>query len=143
QKIRREIRDCALFVAVISHNTEARTEGYFRLEWHLADQRTQLMAKSRPFLVPVCIDDTPERHAEVPESFAQVHWTRLPAGETPQFFVERMQKLLLAEHSPAPAVAAAPPGAADRAPRHRRELRWTGLAAAIALVVAGAVWLAA
>jgi hypothetical protein len=59
QKIRREIRDCALFMPVISRNTQARTEGYFRLEWHLADQRTQLMAKSRPFLIPVCIDTCP------------------------------------------------------------------------------------
>ena len=40
QKIRREIRDCTLFIPVISRNTQARTEGYFRLEWHLADQRT-------------------------------------------------------------------------------------------------------
>ncbi|MGH3429446.1 MAG: toll/interleukin-1 receptor domain-containing protein [Mycobacteriales bacterium] len=40
QKIRREIRTCALFVPIISGSTQARTEGYFRLEWHLADQRT-------------------------------------------------------------------------------------------------------
>jgi Tol biopolymer transport system component len=142
QKIRREIRDSALFIAVISRNTQARTEGYFRLEWHLADQRTQLMARSHPFLVPVCIDDTPERHAEVPESFAQVHWTRLPGGETPQPFVERIQKLLRAENSPVPAVPVAP-GPAEPAVRQRRVWRWTGLAAGIALLAVGAVWLAA
>src|SRR3954466_8273099 len=51
-KIRRQIRDCALFVPVISASTQARTEGYFRLEWWLADQRTHLMAKERPFLMP-------------------------------------------------------------------------------------------
>ena len=69
QKIRRQIRDCTLFVPVISTNTQSRTEGYFRLEWHLADQRRLLMTKSRPFLVPVCVDATPELDAEVPESF--------------------------------------------------------------------------
>jgi Tol biopolymer transport system component len=106
QKIRREIRDCALFIAVISRNTEARTEGYFRLEWHLADQRTQLMARSRPFVLPVCIDDTLEKHAEVPESFAHVHWTRLPAGEASAAFVGRVRRLL------APESHARPPGAA-------------------------------
>jgi hypothetical protein len=37
--IRREIRDCALFIPVISANTASRHEGYFRLEWDLADQR--------------------------------------------------------------------------------------------------------
>ncbi len=31
QKIRREIQDCALFIAVISANTASRHEGYFRL----------------------------------------------------------------------------------------------------------------
>jgi hypothetical protein len=40
QKIRREIHDCALFIPIISANTAARQEGYFRLEWDLADQRT-------------------------------------------------------------------------------------------------------
>jgi hypothetical protein len=36
QKIRREIRDCALFIPIISANTQARLEGYFRREWKLA-----------------------------------------------------------------------------------------------------------
>jgi hypothetical protein len=46
QKIRREIRDCAPFLfLIISTNTQARPEGYFRLEWRLADQRTHLMGK--------------------------------------------------------------------------------------------------
>src|ERR1700757_5353938 len=75
-KIRKQIHDCALFIPIISAHTQARTEGYFRLEWHLADQRKLLMTKSRPFLVPVCIDGTPDANAEVPESFAAVQWTR-------------------------------------------------------------------
>jgi hypothetical protein len=33
QMIRQRIRDCALFIPVISTNTAARGEGYFRLEW--------------------------------------------------------------------------------------------------------------
>jgi Tol biopolymer transport system component len=107
--IRRQIRDCALFIAVVSRNTESRTEGYFRFEWHLADQRTQLMARSRPFIVPVCIDDTAERHAEVPDSFSQVQWIRLPAGETSLSFIERMSRLLAIEpqHARPPAQGAA------------------------------------
>jgi Tol biopolymer transport system component/DNA-binding winged helix-turn-helix (wHTH) protein len=101
QKIRREIRTCALFIPIISRSTQARTEGYFRLEWHLADQRTHLMARSRAFLLPVCIDDTPEAHAEVPESFAAVQWARLPAGETAPAFIERVLSLLSTEEHPA------------------------------------------
>ncbi len=155
QKIRREIRDCALFIAVISRNTQARTEGYFRLEWHLADQRTQLMAKSRPFLIPVCIDDTPEKEAEVPESFAHVHWSRAPAGEVPQGFVERVLRLLAAEQHdhpvtpdatpatrPSPAAAVHAAGAA-RAGALPRRLRWAGLAGGVVLLVAAVLVLAA
>jgi hypothetical protein len=55
QKIRRQIRECAIFIPIISSSSQARLEGYFRLEWRLADQRTHLMAKSRAFLLPVCI----------------------------------------------------------------------------------------
>jgi hypothetical protein len=58
QKIRTQIAECALFLPVISANTQARLEGYFRLEWRLAEQRSHLMAKGKRFLVPVCIDDT-------------------------------------------------------------------------------------
>src|SRR5271169_7086769 len=65
--IRRLIRGCALFVPVISANTQARTEGYFRLEWHLAEQRALTMAKGRPFIAPVAVDGTPERDALVPQ----------------------------------------------------------------------------
>src|SRR3954471_6263925 len=57
-KIRRQIKECALFVPVISANTQARGEGYFRLEWKLAADRSHLMARDHPFLVPVVIDDT-------------------------------------------------------------------------------------
>jgi TolB-like protein/Tfp pilus assembly protein PilF len=102
QKIRREIRECALFIPIISANTQARTEGYFRLEWRLADQRTQLMGKSRAFLVPVCIDDTGDANADVPDSFAAVQWTHLPGGATPAAFVEHVRRLLSGELSKGP-----------------------------------------
>lgn len=105
QKIRREIHDCALFIPVISINTASRHEGYFRLEWDLADQRTHMIARNRAFIVPVCLDATPEAAADVPESFQRVQWTRLPAGETPPAFVERVRSLLSTE----PPVTSRPP----------------------------------
>jgi adenylate cyclase len=94
QKIRREIHDCGLFIPVISANTASRHEGYFRLEWNLADQRTHMMARNRVFVVPVCLDATPDAGADVPESFQRVQWTRLAGGETPPAFVERVRRLL-------------------------------------------------
>jgi len=77
QKIRKQIRDCALFVPVISANTQARREGYFRLEWRLAVERMRHMDDDLPFLVPVVIDDTKDAEAFVPEKFREVQWTRL------------------------------------------------------------------
>src|SRR4051812_18198230 len=57
-KIRRQINDCTLFVAVISQHTQERTKGYFRLEWKLAVEQTHLLAEGVPFIAPVAIDDT-------------------------------------------------------------------------------------
>ncbi len=99
QKIRRQIKECALFLPIISANTQARPEGYFRLEWRLADQRTHLMGRNRAFLVPVCVDQTPDANADAPDSFTAVQWTRLPGGETPPAFVERVKRLLPGESS--------------------------------------------
>jgi TolB-like protein/Flp pilus assembly protein TadD len=109
QKIRHQIRDCAIFIPIISRNSQTRTEGYFRLEWRLADQRTHLMARSRAFLAPVCIDQTREAQAEVPESFTAVQWTRLPDGSMTPAFATRIAALLnldpniIANGSPPPA----------------------------------------
>ncbi|MSU51487.1 MAG: TIR domain-containing protein, partial [Opitutus sp.] len=94
-KIRGQIKECALFLPVISANTEARPEGYFRLEWKLADRRTDLMGKSKPFIVPISIDGTRDRGADVPDSFLAVQWTHLPGGETSAAFCERVKSLLV------------------------------------------------
>jgi TolB-like protein/Tfp pilus assembly protein PilF len=94
QKIRREIHDCGLFIPVISKHTQARLEGYFRREWKFAIDRTQDIAEQKPFLLPVVIDATDASDAFVPDAFRAVHWTRLPAGETPPAFVERIGRLL-------------------------------------------------
>jgi hypothetical protein len=93
-EIRKQIRECSLFMPVISANTQARAEGYFRREWKLAVERTHDMADHVTFLVPVVLDDTRDREAHVPEAFLKVQWTRLPGGETPPAFAERVRKLL-------------------------------------------------
>jgi len=93
-KIRTQIKDCALLIPIISANTQQRTEGYFRLEWRLADQRTHLMARSRPFLLPVVIDDTRDAEAQVPDSFTEVQWTCLAGGAGAEKFAARVKTLL-------------------------------------------------
>src|SRR5471032_1600968 len=69
QKIRKQIKECVLFVPVISAHTQDRSEGYFRLEWKLAVERTHLMAEGVPFLAPVVVDATAESGAVVPTEF--------------------------------------------------------------------------
>src|SRR3954447_14146568 len=64
-KIRKQIKDCALFVPIISANTQARREGYFRIEWKLAAQRMQGIAEGTPFLLPVLLDQVPDAGALV------------------------------------------------------------------------------
>jgi TolB-like protein/tetratricopeptide (TPR) repeat protein len=106
--IRRQIKECALFVPVISANTQAREEGYFRREWNLAVSRTMDMADDKPFLLPVVIDATMDVSARVPEKFREVQWTHLPASGAPAAFAERVQRLLSST------AAAAPPGVPPR-----------------------------
>jgi TolB-like protein/Tfp pilus assembly protein PilF len=109
RQIREQIHDCRLFIPVISANSERRDEGYFRREWALAADRTRDMAHKRAFLVPVVIDGTPERGASVPDKFHELHWTRLPGGETPPAFIERIQRLLVSDGPARPAAAASTP----------------------------------
>jgi len=120
QKIRHEIHDCALFMPVVSQHTQERLEGYFRLEWKLAVDRSHLMATERPFLVPVVVDGTRDQEAFVPDAFRAVQWTRLPGGETPAAFVERIKRLLSPELSPLNAVSGAAPGLREPVRASRR-----------------------
>lgn len=116
--IRRQIKSCALFIPVISANTHARIEGYFRLEWKLAVDRSHLLAPDQAFLVPVAIDQTPQSDERLPERFRDLQWTRLPEGNTPAAFVARIAGLLSTDASqaaaaPRPSPGTAPAGGAD------------------------------
>jgi tetratricopeptide (TPR) repeat protein len=91
--IRRQIKNCALFIPVISRNTHARDEGYFRLEWKLAVDRSHLIAADRAFLLPVVVDDTSDQEERVPDRFREVQWTRALAGDPPAGFVQRVARL--------------------------------------------------
>jgi hypothetical protein len=117
RKIRQQIRTCTLFVPLISAHTQARTEGYFRLEWHLAEQRSLLMAKGRAFIVPVCVDSTAETGALVPDTFLALQWSR-PATEAKlEQFVAQVERLLMQPLSSSrPSGASATPRPTPAAP---------------------------
>jgi TolB-like protein len=100
--IHEQIQECALFMPIISANAHARVEGYFRLEWKLAVDRSHRMAPDQPFLMPVAIDDTRQNDTRIPDRFRELQWTRLPAGETTPGFIERVRRLVSPEPSQGP-----------------------------------------
>ncbi|MDP2138046.1 MAG: TIR domain-containing protein, partial [Candidatus Didemnitutus sp.] len=140
QKIRTQIKQCALVLPVISANTQSRGEGYFRLEWKLAVERTHLMAEGIPFIAPVVIDDTRDAGAIVPAEFMRVQWMRLPGGLPTPNFVAQVERLLSAKDTPvlgqrgAESVSTKPSTAAVAS---RGAPMWIWPLAAVALAVAG------
>ena len=93
RKIRANIARCSFFLPVISATTQRRHEAYFRREWSYAVDRTRNLADGAKFILPVCIDDTPESEALVPEQFKALHITRMPGGEPAADFLHRLQGL--------------------------------------------------
>jgi TolB-like protein/Flp pilus assembly protein TadD len=153
-KIRRQIKECVLFIPLISANTQAREEGYFRIEWDLAAERARGIASGVAFLLPIVIDDTREADALVPDRFRSVQWTRAAGGELAAATQAKFAKLWshragLAKHkadanaagSASPAAVAAPsraePAPATPAPRRRRLGVFVG--GAMALLALGAL----
>lgn len=154
--IRKQIKECALFVPVISANTNAREEGYFRLEWKLAVDRSHLMAENKAFFVPVILGDTAEATATVPDAFRTRQWTRISTEDHAREFAERVVKVLAGSGVQAKSGSMAK-GHADGAPNDEFGARgdssnpgrdgklgigkWIALAA-IALVIGAAAWVA-
>jgi hypothetical protein len=116
QKIRRQIRECTYFMPVVSAQTEARREGYFRREWRLAVERSHDMADDAMFLVPVVIDDTSQASARVPEKFLAVQWLRVPGGTETQGLRDLGHRLATGEHLSAPPAAPPPLAHGTRSP---------------------------
>jgi TolB-like protein len=142
-KIRKQIKECALFVPVISAATQERGEGYFRREWKLAVERTHDMAAGVAFMVPVVVDDTRADEATVPEEFLRFQWTRLPHGVPSAEFVEQVKRLLEAPRKPAmeagrPRPARRDEGVASPARSAMPGWIWGALAVVVVVGIAGA-----
>ena len=91
--IRRQIKECGLFVPIVSHNTQEREEGYFRLEWKLAVDRSHLMADNKAFFFPVILGDVAEGEALVPDKFRERQWTKLNDDVSITAFAQRIAKV--------------------------------------------------
>jgi TolB-like protein/Flp pilus assembly protein TadD len=138
RKIRKEIHDCALFIPIISANAHARVEGYFRLEWKLAVDRSHLMAPDRTFLLPVVVDDTPQTDERIPDRFRELQWTRCPGGQASPAFMERVQRLLSSAQADAPTPAqpaTVPASTATQTAREPVRASWRGTQVLLVIVV--------
>jgi hypothetical protein len=116
QKIRRQIRECDYFMPLISAQTEARHEGYFRREWRLAVERTLDMADDHAFLLPVVLDDTSQTGARVPEKFLSIQWVRVPGGR-PNAALQALCRRLVSGEPAAEPRGPSPPRAPVQASR--------------------------
>jgi tetratricopeptide (TPR) repeat protein len=152
-KIRRQIKECVLFLPVISENTQAREEGYFRIEWDLAAERARGIASGVPFILPIVIDDTRQPDALVPDRFRSVQWTKAIGGELAPEAVAKLAKLWshragLAKHKSAAASAPAdetalPAGAPAQAPvppARRISPAWIAVAGVLVAGLGVAAW---
>jgi TolB-like protein len=150
-KIRKQIKECVLFIAVISQNTQTRHEGYFRIEWDLAAERARGIASGVPFILPIVIDDTREPAALVPDRFRAVQWTRLPgAVVTPEVKARYVNLWAQRTGRGVDQVSAAPGGSSatqsartdGRAHAHPAKNRWllSAIAVLVLSVAAVAIW---
>lgn len=96
-KLSEKIRNCSLFIPVISQNTLVGGARVFRSEWiqaiELFKQSPAWYSPTDVYVAPVAIDDTREDHARIPPEFRKTQWMRLPGGEPTSEFVERVKLL--------------------------------------------------
>jgi len=91
-KIHQNIRRCSLFIPVLSRNTQARAQGFFRREWHYALDRDLEIDPSQPFIVPVAIDDTVDV-ATLPRRFREINITAAPEGRPSAEFIAQLKRI--------------------------------------------------
>jgi len=141
--IRKQIKECALFVPIVSADTDARREGYFRLEWKLAVDRSHLLADGEAFLLPVAIDGVSEATARVPDRFREFQWSRVEDAAAMEAFARRVALLLVDDAEPTLIRPSAVPAPKAREPipsvprsAAKRIRSWKIPAACAALLVA-------
>ena len=93
KKIRRNIRQCSLFLPVISRNTLTRDRRYFRVEWNDAIEIEKMSPPGETFLLPIVIDATSPTEENLPARFQEVQSVSAPAGEASAELVARIKQL--------------------------------------------------
>jgi hypothetical protein len=91
REIRANIRNCSIFIPLLSHNT-LQLEGYFRKEWNWAVDRAQSLAKKYPFIQSIITDDTPEGADNIEDYFWTRQVQRFPNGVPTPEFVQHLKE---------------------------------------------------
>jgi hypothetical protein len=94
-KLRRNIKQCCMFVPLISRQTLTMERRFFRVEWRLAIEESQAASfdSEGGFLLPVVIDGTAIDEPALPREFGAAQVTSLPSGEPTPQFVARVKQL--------------------------------------------------
>jgi TIR domain/SIR2-like domain len=94
-KFARGIRECALFLAIVSRNTLTEGRRFFRKEWRMAleEAHEKSFDPESVFVVPVIIDDTSPDNKALPPEFAHLNACRLADGHLTDEFVGRIKEL--------------------------------------------------
>jgi hypothetical protein len=97
EQLKSAVQRCGLFLPLISANTELHPEGYFRLEWSEAAERSKTI-QGRPFILPIVIDPEYDgymgRYVLVPEAFRAFQSCHAPAGQMPDILRAEIRTLL-------------------------------------------------
>ena len=93
-KIKRSIKRCAIFLPIISRQTEDTRPRFFKREWNFAVDHSQNYLPDDPFIIPVAVDDSSAGTAHVPDRFLTKHWTQLPNGEVTEEFATQLKRIL-------------------------------------------------
>jgi len=83
REIEKKIKDAAVFVSIVSRNTEKGGGDFFKLERNWAAERGRWFADvdRSEFYVPLIIDDTmPAQVTYEPDIFSKCQWTHCPGG---------------------------------------------------------------
>jgi hypothetical protein len=95
------LRQCDLFLALLSANTEAFGRGYYVTEWNEAVKRDDKFLRGRRIVVPVVLDPEfngdPSRYKVMPEAYRPLRFGHAPGGhiskELRQTILDALQEL--------------------------------------------------
>ena len=91
-KIARHIRQCDLFVPIVSQHTNSRGEGFVFKEWNWALERAAGIQHGN-FIFPVIVDDlSDDQIAGVAEKFRKMDYRHAPEGALSQDLVESFRQ---------------------------------------------------